>query len=743
MLWLGATEVRVPRPTARWRRRAAWTVLVIAAAAAIEPVIRSAARRPPAPTAAALARADRVTILRDRWGVPHVFGATDADAAFGLAWAHAEDDFPMIQGVVAASRGQLGLVYPGRQSLLNDGYAALIDVEGETAAGWAGLDPHLREVFEAYADGLNLYAARHPDEAVASLLPFEGTDVARGFVHKLPLMLGLPDMIRALTDGTFDAANPMPMPGSNAHAVAPWRATDGRTRLNVNSHQPWSGPVAWYEAHVRSEEGWDMAGGTFPGAPMILHGTSDALGWALTVNTPDRVDVYRLVTDDAHPDAYRFGAEWLPFERRRAWLPLETPWLTLWLPYTVRGTVHGPVVDTDRGPYAVRHVGAGQGVRAAEQWFRMNKARDLGAWRDAMAMTAIPMFNVVYADAEHVGYVYNARIPVRDAAHAGVPFDWAGVLPGDEPAALWTEVVPFAALPQVWDPASGFVQGCNSTPFRATLGPENPDPAAFPASMGIEVLLTARSMRTLEVMADGERLDREAFLALKWDRTLPDEAPMRALLLDPVSAWSPAPDEDPDVVRARELLLGWDGVFDEDDPGAAVAVLAWRELDAAGHLPEAGYDPRAGVRFAARFLREHHGRIDVPLGEVQRLVRGEVDLPLGGGPDVLNCVYHEVDEDSGRLVGDQGDSYVMIVEYDPDGARAWSVHQYGASNRPGSPHYADQAELFVARRLKPLLRDPAEIRRFLEAEYHPGEAWAPDPPADVSARLAEAEALWR
>lgn len=706
----------------RWRTRiglAAVTFLVV------EPFVRIAVRRgPPTPAQETVDRAERVSILRDRWGVPHVFGPTDADAAFGLAYAHAEDDFPMIQGILAASRGRLGLLNPGKQALLNDGYAALIDVEGEIARHYGTLDPHVRDVFEAYAEGLGFYAFHHPDEVDSRLLPFTGSDVARGFVHKLPLMLGLPDVLKGLTNGTPE---PPVMPGSNAHAIAPWRSTDGVTRLNVNSHQPWEGPVTWYEAQVHSDEGWDMAGGLFPGSPMVLHGSSEQLGWALTVNTADRIDVYRLVTDGG--DTYRYGADELPFESSRAWLPIDTPWLTVWVPKTFRRTVHGPVIDTDHGTFAVRHVGQDQGVRAGEQWFRMNKATDLGSFRDAMAMVAIPMFNVVYADAEHVWYLYNARVPDTDV-------DRAGVLAGDDPADLWTEVLPLDRLPQVLDPASGFVQACNSTPYRATLGPGNPVPDAFPASAGIETRVTARSLRTFEILADGAPVGREEFLALKWDRRAPLDAPIRELLIAPLVGWVP---DDPDTREAAAQLLAWDGVFDESSVGATIAVLAWRELDAMGWKPEPPFDPRDRVAFAASFLREHHGRIDVPLGDVQRLIHGDVDLPLGGGPDVLNCTYHHIDD--GRLVGDQGDSYVQIAEF---GARprTWSIHQYGASLRPDSPHYSDQAPLFVDRRLKPLLRDRTEIRAFLEAEYHPGEAWTPVGMGSPTERLADAEALW-
>ncbi|MEZ4316827.1 MAG: penicillin acylase family protein [Myxococcota bacterium] len=692
------------------------------------PLVRMAmAPSVPDPGDSAREHARNVRILRDRFGVPHVFGVSDADAAFGLAWAHAEDDWPMIQGVLAASRGQLGLHLPGQRSLANDYYARFVDVDGEVERHWDELDPHVQAVFQAYAEGLNLYAWHHPDEANARLLPLDGTDVARGFVHKLPLMMGVDRVLKALGDGSDRPVGEPVFPGSNAHAIAPWRSADGVTRLNINSHQPWEGPVTWYEAHVHSEEGWNAAGGTFPGAPMILHGHNDHVGWAMTVNRPDRADVYAL---EIEGDRYRWEGGWADLETVPIWLPLETPWGTLQIPQTLRRSAHGPVFERGERPYAVRWPSMDQGVAAAEQWFRMNKAGSVREFQEIMEGNHIPMFNLVYADAEHIGFVYNARIPVRTPG-----WDYTTVLPGDVAAALWTEFVPYLALPQVTDPASGFVQACNSAPWIATLGRENPRRVGFPEEMGIESVRTNRTQRTLELLDDGAKLDRDAFLALKWDRGTARDAPLRRKLLDTLDDWEPT---DPDLVRAKEILLAWDGEWDEGSTGAALAALAWKPLKPEGDDVEDGWRREPALQRAVAHLREHFGTLEVPLGDLQRLHRGEVDLPLGGGPDVLNCTYTEVE--GAHLVGDQGDSYVMIVELGASGVRSASIHQYGASSRPGSPHFADQAPLFVSRRLKPVLRDEAVIRQFLEAEYHPGEPWEARA-IDPEVALAEALAL--
>ncbi|MCG8462882.1 MAG: penicillin acylase family protein, partial [Holophagales bacterium] len=266
--------------------------------------------------------ADRydVRILRDLRGVPHVFGSTDADVAYGLAWAHAEDDFATIQGALLAARGRLASRL-GRSAAPNDYMVQLLRIRDVVDAGYPTLPADVRALCEGYAEGLNHYAARHPSEAFAELYPVDGSDVVAGFVHKLPLFFGIDSVLTELLEPSRrrgisqprsadresgGAPRPGldlgPVRGSNALAVAPSRTAEGSTFLVVNSHQPWEGPVAWYEAHLRSDEGWDAVGGLFPGAPVILHGHNRRLGWAHTVNRPDLVDVYALESDPDDPN---------------------------------------------------------------------------------------------------------------------------------------------------------------------------------------------------------------------------------------------------------------------------------------------------------------------------------------------------------------------------------------------------------------------------------------------------------
>jgi acyl-homoserine-lactone acylase len=680
---------------------------------------------PPRPDAATFEHAQRVTIVRDRFGVPHIFGRSDADAAFGLAYANAEDDWPIIQAVMAACTGRLGLLYASKKALANDYYVALVRVREQVDEQYPSLAADYREVLEGYARGLNLYAYLHPDEADGRLFPLSGRDIAAGFAHKVPLMLDLPEVIGALVDGPPRRVGERVLarrddgrsffPGSNAHAVAASRSTDGVTRLNVNSHQPWEGPVAWYEAQIVSEQGWNMTGGLFPGAPVILHGHNDHLGWAHTVNTPDLIDVYQLELAPGRDDAYLFEGGVRPLERKEAPLALDTGFFVLRVHKALWWSEHGPVIRNDHGVFAIRYAGMGRALRAGEQWYRMNKATDFAQWKAAMAMQAIPMFNTVYADDKaNIFYVYNASLPIRRG-----DYDYRTILPGDRADALWTEYVPFADLPQVESPPSGFVQSCNSSPFVTTTGPGNPAAEAFPANAGIDTEVTNRAARSLALLGTGEPISREAFLRLKWDRAYGSESKLMRNVVRPLLA---LPASTPEEREALELLRGWDGIADEASAGATIALLTWRRFDPRGvtdRKDDAPMELAAAFRDAVRWLVAKHGKVNVAWGEVQRLRRGTVDLPIGGGSDVVNAARaRQVD---GHLVVYQGDSYVLLVELGAKGTTSVSIHQYGASNRPGSPHYADQAPRFVAHELKPTLRERADLARETERSYHPGE----------------------
>lgn len=678
------------------------------------------------------ARGYRVEILRDAWGVPHVYGERDADVAFGVAYAQSEDDFSTLQEVLLATRGRLARV-KGPDAAPVDYLVAFLGFWEAVEAGYDQLPASTRALAEAYAAGANLYAARHPDELLAGVFPVTGRDIVAGFALKTPLFYGLDKAVKLLfsdrrpeealargwqPEGELLAgwrAAGVPF-GSNAIAVAPGRSSDGATRLVVNSHQPYTGPVAWYEVRLHSEEGLDVAGGVFPGSPVILHGHNRHLGWASTVNRPDLVDLYRLELHPEDPDRYRFDGDWRRLERETVEIPVRLPLGIVWtFEREVLRSVHGPVVRGEHGAYALRYPLQDE-IGHLTQLHRMSRARNLDEWMDAMRLRAMPSINYVYADRDgHVAYLYNAALPRRSPG-----YDWGGVLPGDTSETLWTELLPFERLPRVLDPPSGFVINSNHTPWRATLGPGNPDPASLPPEVGIETRMTNRALRALELLGADESIGPRELRRIKYDKRYSRESgiwrTVQELLARDFS-------DEPRLARAQEVLARWGGGTRMTDSAAALAVLTTAPAVRAREEGTPPPDPVESFREAVALLEEHHGRLDPPWRAVNRLRRGAVDLPLGGAPDVLRAVYGEPDGD-GRLMAKAGDTFVMFATWDRDGAlRSESIHQFGSATLDeGSRHYADQAPVFAAEETKRVLLDRETLERRATRRYRPAES---------------------
>ncbi|OIO08572.1 MAG: hypothetical protein AUJ52_07850 [Elusimicrobia bacterium CG1_02_63_36] len=526
--------------------------------------------------------------------------------------------------------------------------------------------------------------------------------------------MGLSEAIKKVRSGELTDGTGLPSPGngSNAHAVAPWRSADGIARLNVNSHLDWEGFRAWQEAHVVSEEGWNFSGGYLAATPFLLIGHNDRLGWTLTVNRPDLVDVYAIERDPSDPSRYRFDGESKPLEEKVARIRLEWGPFSWTLKKRFYRTLHGPALEARGGLYAFRVAGLERAVFANEELYDMNKASSFEEFKGALSRHAIGMFNVVYADAGNILYQYNALIPERAPG-----FDWKGVVPGNTSKTLWGDYLPLASLPRVENPASGWLQNCNATPYATTSSGEIPDPADIPVAAGIETYANNRTLRSHETFGSDESITREEFLSYKWDRRYSRRAPLYARVIEPLlDRFVPVNAHER---RALKLLRTFDGRLEPESRTAALVIKTYGPIYDKQYEPEKAPDPRHTFRQAVAWLVRTHGRVDPRLDEVQFISRGAHSFPVAGGPSVLHVVDRHRIED-GKLVGTHGDGFLQIVEF-PKGkpARATAVHQFGASSRPNSPHYADQMESFAARRLRPSWRTREEILADLESRYRP------------------------
>jgi len=675
-----------------------------------------------------VARQYDVRIIRDEYGVPHVYGRRDSDTAFGLAYAHAEDDFATIQEVILATRGTLAAVR-GPGAAQTDYLIRLMRVWQAVDDGYnSQLSPGTRAVAQAYADGLNLYAAQHPDATLPFVLPVRGEDLVAGFVFKLPLFYGFDQVLGALFSGgeprglaregelalQFTSRKQAEL-GSQGVAIAPALSADGRTRLLVNSHQPLTGPVAWYEARLHSEEGWDAAGGTFPGSPIILHGHNRHLGWANTVNKPDLVDVYQLTLNPDNDKQYWLDGAWHDLQETSADILVKLLGPLRWtFSEPLYFSRHGPVLKLDHGSFAIRWAGMGE-VRALEQMLRLNKATSQAEFEEALAMGSQPSINYVYADAAgNIAHYYNAMFPRRIEG-----WNWQQDLPGDRSELIWQDYLPFDAVPMTRNPPSGFVFNANNTPFVSTVGEGQPRPADFSATLGIETKMTNRAYRLRRLLAEGDQVSGEDLRRIKYDLAYDRELPAMARLESFLAAGL-APG-DSDLQAAFELLGQWDYSTAATSRTAALALLTLQPL----------LDFRDGgsedvvlsdqLRAATQYLETHFGRLDPTYGEVYRLRRGEREWPIDGGPDILRAAYFDPDENSGKMLDVAGDSYIMFVEWDQDGAvSSHSVHSFGSATLDAdSPHFADQAPLFIDMREKPVRLDLEDLLQHASRDYSP------------------------
>ena len=704
----------------KWLKRVGLALVILVAVIAVGLVVWEplAATEQPVPAK----RAYDVEIVRDQFGVPHINGKTDADVAYGLAYAHAEDDFGVLQEVVAMTRGRAGAMM-GSDGAPIDYVEQLLGIRDTIRRDYGKIPADVRAVMDAYAAGLNHYADKNPGEVrLSKLFPVSGRDVAAGFVLRSPFFYGLDDTIKKLSDNKEPANEPVAqltpagrdpsMNGSNAFAVAPKRMADGNTWLISNSHQPYEGSVAWYEAVVHSGEGLDMAGALFPGSPFMLLGHNRNLGWTNTVNQPDLIDVYKLVTN-ADKTQYRMDGKWKPLIQKRIWLSVKLGPFALPVPKTVYRSEHGPVIVNKNGAFAIRYAGMDD-VKLLEQYFRIQKAKNYNEWIAAMSLRGIPATNFIYADKSgKIGYFYNAVFPNRKPG-----FDYTKILPGDVSASLTQGTLPWDATPMIVDPASGFVTNANNTPFMAAGRGSELDTVKFSPLLGIEARKTNRIIRALELLDADTSITPEELLAIKFDtaysrNSFAGEWVAKLLAADLKS--------EPDLVAAQNLLKEWD--FNSDGKGRAdtlgEAMMHMANSDAYHGRPLP--DARVKLREVVDALTKGFGRIDPPLGDVQRLIRGKVNLPANGGTDTLRAATVWEPQDDGQMRVKHGDSFIMLINWDKAGVvRSQSIQPYGAAtNRPASPHYTDQMQMFLDRKFKPVHFEWADAVAHAKRRYRP------------------------
>jgi acyl-homoserine-lactone acylase len=685
---------------------------------------------PPAPPHIAQAPdsyPDRVEIRRTAYGVPHVLARDFGALGYGMAWAQLEDfGFRVIANLIRA-RGQLARYY-GRDSLESDVHFR--QTHRFAVEGFDRLDQDTRDLMAGWAAAANRYVELHPD-LVPPWTPrdFTAHDAAALWVDET-----IEPKVRVFLQ---DA-------GSNAWAFAPERTTSGRAVLLRNPHLGWE--PGWdnryYELHITVPGAINFYGDFRIGFPLYFNGGfNESLGWATTNNYADLEEIYALDVDPVLPDHYRFDGEPVPLER----IPLDIEWkngdgLSIERREILR-TPLGPVVERGEGKvYVVRSPEWGE-IRKAEQFLKMMRARTLDEWKAAVRMRAHVEQNLTYADrAGNVYYIWNASIPRRPGPSGGDTIAIPARVSGD----VWKELWSFDSLPQLLNPPGGYIQNAND-PFHFTNLNAVLDSTRWPDYFP-RPELGLRSQSSLRLVTQQRKVSLEDVIRLKHD--------VRMLLAervrDDLIAALRGTNLSGESVEAAALLEQWDGTVGPESRGGALFETWFRHYMAQDSANPGSYDERwarafrvpwspaepvttprglsnpgravASLAPALDEMKADWGRWDVAWGDVHRMRRGDLDLPIGGCSGQLGCfrvIQFRPSADT-LWVANRGDAWILAVEFRREGPRAFSVLAYGQSDDPASPHFADQAEMFARGELKRVAFSEQEIARGLVRRYRPG-----------------------
>ena len=658
---------------------------------------------------------ENIKIARDKWGVPHIFAKTDAEVSYGLAWANAEDDFKTMQLTMLAGKGMVGKL-KGKDGASIDYVVALLHCREVVEEQYdKTLSPEYKALIEGYVAGINAYAAKHPEEVLLKgSFPTNTKEYMTSIVLSLSVISGVDGVLQKIFSGKIKTLDDFKTGGSNAFAISSSKTTDGSAYLAINSHQPLEGPVAWYEAHLCSEQGLNILGGLFPGGPVVFHGVNENLGWAHTVNYQDKIDVFQLEMSPNKKKQYRFDGNWEILEEKTVKLKVKIGAFVLPIKKTAFWSKYGATVQTKQGTFSLRF-GANQDIRGVEQWYRMDKARNFSEFYKAMQMTAIPGFNTIYADKhDTIFYVSNGKIPLREQG-----YDWQNTVQGNTSKTLWTSFHPLKDLPQYVNPASGYLVNTNHTPFNATGVKNNLQAKDFDPTMGYETKNNNRSTRFQELISQYEKLSYEDFKRIKYDNQLPEKLHFP---IDVEALFQLNPVENADIQALIETLKTWNRKADVDSKGAAVFLIVLNYLgEEANKKGEviSKEESIAALRHANTYLKQYFGRTDITLGDLQKLVRGDVEKPSWGLPDVITAMYSKSYKD-GKLKVMAGESYIELVKFPKNGLpEIESVTNFGASGHADSTHYTDQMDMFLNKQTKKMTLDKAEILRTAERVYSP------------------------
>lgn len=661
-----------------------------------------------------------IDIVRDEYGIPHIYAETDAEVSYGLAWVNAEDDFKTIQEAYLAGNAMLS-EYIGIEGAPADFISQFIGSKELIDSKINEISDEYLSIVKGYADGLNSYAKNNPDKVLYDKL-FPITPKMMLMYSQLQLFISSEGAYWAgkiLNNDTQQDYLDQNLTGSNVFAMNSSKTSTGETFLAINTHQPLEGPTSWYEVHLNSNEGTNIIGTMYPGTPNVLIGVNEFLGWSHTVNYPDKTDVFKLKMKNKN--TYIVDNEEYKLEKLKAKITVKVLGIPIKINRKYFKSIYGPTLKNKSGYYSIRTPSLFN-VRALEQWWRMGKSKNFTEFYSSLKMKSLPGFNVGYADKyDTIFYMSNGIIPKRAEG-----YDWKGIVPGDTKKTLWNETYDIEDLPQVLQPKSGYVYNTNHSPFKSTSNDENPKEENFDKNMGYETYDNNRSVRLKELIESYDKVSFEDFKTIKYDNSFPEKFSYNFMDINLISEIEL--NKDHELYDMLKEIQSWNRKTDIDSFGAGLYGVFYYQLvyNYADDIRKLSVKEQpvseeiilSALSDAKDYLIKYFGKTKITLGEVQKLVRGDKEIPIWGLPDVITAMSSKPYK-NGMVNVFAGESYIGLVRFTDDGPIMESIISFGNSDNPDSEHYSDQMEKYSKFQTKKMTFDKNIIYSQAKKIYNP------------------------
>lgn len=693
-------------------------------------------------------QAKRVTIIRDNWGIPHVYGTSDADAVFGLMYAQCEDDFKRVESNYIDILGRTAEI-GGIDNLYNDLYTRLVIDSAGAIADYGKSPAWLKKLLNAWADGMNYYLYKHPQVKPALLHRFEPwyplmwTDGSIAAINTGGVSSG---ELRNFYTGSPSVASIEPIhhedihTGSNGFAIAPQLSASGKPLMYINPH------VTFYfrpEVHMVSEEGLNAYGAVTWGQFFVYQGFNEHCGWMHTSGYADVADLYaEQVVQQGDAFYYKYDGKQLPLKKSTYTLQYKEGDAVRSKQVTTYATHHGPVMAKRNGQW-ITVKAVNRHINGLIQAWQRTKSTDLAGFSKNMSLLANASNNTVYADDKgNIAYWHGNFVPRRDTS-----YDWSKPVDGTIKATEWKGLHPLEETIHLLNPANGWIQNCNSTPYTAA-GSSSPKRSDYPFYMATEPD-NFRGINAVKVLSHQRDYTIDKLIAAGYDTYL---AAFEELVPALVKAHASLPASDSLRVALTEpvaILSKWDLRCGEQSVATSLAVEWGQRLQAAINRAEgtdfvvrtSSFARKASaqellqpLQATVQHLQQRFGNWSVTWGFINRYQRltgalqetyddNKPSLPAGFVASTWGCLPSYVSRTMPggiKRYGYNGNSFICAVEFGTT-VKAKSLLAGGNSSNPQSPHFNDQGELYTKGQFKEVLFYKPDVQKHAERTYHPGE----------------------